>query len=68
MLTGHQKTLSKAFLDEVESIGVPILCTIPDDNNLLEFDMERKSLLELEDDSPAVISINQMMEKVKETI
>jgi len=62
------ETLSKAFLDEVESIGVPILCTVPDDNNLLEFDMERKSLLDLEDDSPAVISINQMMEKIKETI
>jgi len=62
------ETLSQPFLDEVESIGIPILCTIPDDNNLLEFDMERRSLLELEDDSPAVAAINQMMEKVKETI
>ena len=62
------ETLSQAFLDEVESIGIPILCTIPDDNNLLEFDMERRSLLELENDSPAVVAINQMMEKVKEII
>jgi len=62
------ETLNKAFLDEVESIGVPILCTIPDDNNLLEFDMERRSVLELEDDSPAVAAINRMMEKVEEII
>ncbi|MBC2705686.1 AAA family ATPase [Desulfobacula sp.] len=62
------ETLSKAFLDEAESIGVPILCTIPDDNNLLEFDMERRSLLELEDDSPAVVAVKEMMEKVKEII
>jgi len=62
------KNLSKAFLDEVENIGVPILCTIPDDNNLLEFDMERRSLIELEDDSPAVVAIDQMMEKVKEIL
>ena len=62
------QNLSKAFLDEVESIGVPILCTIPDDKNLLEFDMERRSLLELEDDSPAVIAIDKMMEKLKEVI
>lgn len=62
------QTLSKAFLDEVESIGIPILCTIPDDNNLLEFDMERRSLLELEDDSPAVVAIREMMEKVNEMI
>ncbi|MBU8848936.1 MAG: AAA family ATPase [Desulfobacterales bacterium] len=61
-------TLNKAFLDEVEKIGVPILCTIPDDNNLLEFDMARRSLLELEDDSPAVVAIRDMMEKLKEVL
>jgi CO dehydrogenase maturation factor len=62
------KELNQKFLDEVEKIGVPILCTIPDDDNLLEFDMEQRSLLELEDDSPAVLAINEMMEKIKETI
>ncbi len=62
------ENLSKAFLDEVEKIGVPIVCTIPDDKNLLEFDMERRSLLELEDDSPAVAAIDLMMEKLKQAI
>ncbi len=60
--------LSQAFLDEVERIGVPILCTIPDDDNLLEFDMEQRSLMELPDDSKAVLAIDRMMEKIKETI
>jgi CO dehydrogenase maturation factor len=60
--------LSDAFLSEVESIGVPIVCTIPDDPALLEFDMERKALIELEDDSPAVMAIDQMMLRVKEII
>ena len=62
------ETLSNAFLEEAERIGVPILCTIPDDQNLLEFDMERRSLLELPDDSPAVAAIKTMMEKVKNII
>ena len=62
------ETLGKAFLEEVENIGVPIVCTIPDDQNLLEFDMERRSLLELDDPSPAVVAVNQMMEKVKQQI
>lgn len=62
------QTLSKAFLEEAERIGVPILCTIPDDQNLLEFDMERRSLLDLPDDSPAVAAIQALMEKVKEII
>ncbi len=62
------QTLSQAFLDEVEAIGVPIVCTIPDDGNLLEFDMEQRSLIELPDDSPAVVAVNQMMGRVKEMI
>jgi CO dehydrogenase maturation factor len=56
--------LSQAFLDEVEQIGVPLLCTIPQDDNLLEFDMERRSMLELPDDSPAVMAVDDLMEKV----
>lgn len=62
------ETLSKAFLEEADRIGIPILCTIPDDQNLLEFDMERRSLLELPDDSPAVVAVKSLMEKVKEII
>ncbi|NOX35618.1 MAG: AAA family ATPase [Deltaproteobacteria bacterium] len=62
------ENLSKAFLGEVENIGIPILCTIPDDKNLLEFDMERRSVLEMEDDSPSVAAVRDMMEKVKEII
>jgi CO dehydrogenase maturation factor len=61
--------LSQAFLDEASQIGVPILCTIPQDDHLLEFDMERRSLLELPDDSPAVLAVNGLMEKIlKETV
>jgi CO dehydrogenase maturation factor len=56
--------LSQAFLDEVEQIGVPLLCTIPQDDNLLEFDMERRSMLELPDDSSAVMAVDDLMEKV----
>jgi len=62
------ENLSAAFLEEAKRIGVPILCTIPDDQNLLDFDMERRSLLELPDDSPAVVAIKGLMEKVKEII
>ena len=59
------ETLNQAFMDEVEKIGVPILCTIPDDRNLLAFDMEQRSLLDLPDDSAAVKAVDQMMEKVR---
>jgi len=56
--------LGKAFLDEANKIGVQILSTLPNDDTLLEFDMERKSLLDLPDDSKAVVAIDSLMEKV----
>lgn len=62
------KELSNTFLDEAERIGVPIICTLPNDDTLLEFDMERKSLLDLSDDSPAVAAVDGMMEKILEII
>jgi len=60
--------LSQAFLDEVAQIGVPLLCTIPQDDNLLEFDMARRSMLELPDDSPAVVAVDSLMEKVMQQV
>ncbi len=56
--------LGRAFLDEAERIGVEILCTLPNDDTLLEFDMDRKSLLDLPDNSPAAVAVNGLMEKV----
>ncbi|MCP4115479.1 MAG: AAA family ATPase [Desulfobacteraceae bacterium] len=62
------KELGKAFLDECENIGVPIICTIPDDGALLEFDMEQRSLMELPADSAAVMAVDGLMNKVAEYI
>lgn len=58
------EALNDVFLKEVEEIGLPIWGTIPDDPELMTFDMERKSLMELTDDSPSVIAVDKMMEKV----
>ncbi len=60
--------LGSVFLKEVEKIGIPILSTLPNDDALLDFDMERRSLLELPGDSPAVGAVDGMMQKVFKTI
>lgn len=56
------ETLSDAFMKEVESIGLPILGTIPDDGMLLDFDMEQRSLMDLPDDSLSVQAVKKMMD------
>lgn len=62
------ETLGKAFLEEVEAIDIPILATLPSDDALLEFDMERKSLLDLPDDSLAVKAVDNLMIKIKDAV
>ena len=56
--------LNQKFLEEVEEIGVPIICTIPEDNTLLDFDMERKPFMDLPDDTPSVLKIDELMQKI----
>ena len=62
------ETMGKIFLEEVEKIGVPIIGTLPNDESLLEYDMERKSLLDLPDESIAVGAVTQLMETVMNTV
>jgi CO dehydrogenase maturation factor len=63
IVTRGPEKLSDAFLTEVKEIGLPIAGVIPTDPALLEFDMERRSLLELPDDSLSVAAINRLMEE-----
>ena len=56
--------LGKPFLAEVEKIGISIVGIIPNDDALLEYDMEQRSLVELPDDSPAVVAVSGMMTEI----
>ncbi len=61
IVTRAPETLNEAFLAEVEEIGLPIVGIIPDDHSLLDFDMEKRSLMELPEDSPAVAAVERIM-------
>ncbi len=56
--------LNEKFLKEVDEIGVPIISILPEDNTLLDFDMERKPFMDLPDDSPSVLKIDELMKKL----
>ena len=61
IVTRAPKELNDKFLEEVEEIGVPIVGIIPDDPALLDFDMEKRSLMELADESPAVAAVDDLL-------
>ncbi len=62
VVTRGPEKLSDAFLEEAKEIGIPILGVIPNDPALLDFDMEKKSLLDLPDTAPSVVAVTQLME------
>jgi CO dehydrogenase maturation factor len=51
----------KAFIDTIE---VPLLGVIPQDNTLMEFEFSGRPLLELGDESPVYQAVEQMMERI----
>lgn len=63
VVTRAPAQLNEKFLEEVEEIGLPILGTIPDDPALLDFDMEKRSLMELPDNSPAVVAVDALLQE-----
>jgi len=63
VVTRGPEKLSDVFLDEAKEIGIPILGVIPSDPALLEFDMEKKSLLDLPDSSLSVIAVNHLLDE-----
>lgn len=61
LVTRGPEDLSEPFLKEVAEINLPIAGVIPNDPELLDFDMEKKSLLDLPDDSLSVQAVARIM-------
>jgi CO dehydrogenase maturation factor len=61
IVTRAPAQLNATFLGEAEEIGIPLAAIIPDDPALLDFDMEKRSLLELPEASPSVAAVNTLL-------
>ena len=50
--------------ERINKLEVPFLGPVPADNNVMEYDISGKPLIELEDDAPVYQAVAAMMEKV----
>ena len=62
VVTRAPAVLDPAFLAKVEEIGVPLVGRLPDDPQLMEFDLEQKSLMELEKGALSADAVDGMMD------
>jgi CO dehydrogenase maturation factor len=61
VVTRAPSELNDAFMAEVGEIGLEIYGIIPDDPTLLDFDMSKRSLMELPDEAPSVVAVDKLM-------
>jgi len=55
----------KAFFEErIREIGVELIGVVPEDPNVKAFDRVGKPLIDLPDDSPAVLAVGEIMERL----
>ncbi len=59
-----QEKLDPSVIAEMERLGIKPAALIPEDDEIVRFDLEQKPLLELPDNSKSVIAIGKLMEMV----
>ncbi|HSL38964.1 MAG TPA: AAA family ATPase [Desulforhopalus sp.] len=63
VVTRGPEQLGDAFLAEAKEIAIPIAGVIPHDPTLLEFDMARRSLIDLPDSAPSVVAVDRLLDE-----
>jgi len=54
------------LVEEVQRGGLELIGTVPEDEEVMEFDMERRSLLELPDENRSVQAVKEIMGKIQQ--
>ncbi len=62
LIINRTQKLDKRLLDMINKLEVKYLGAILEDNQVIEFDLEEKPLLQLPDSSPAVVSSEQLLD------
>ena len=61
IVTRAPNQLNDTFISEANEIGIPLAAIIPEDPALLDFDMEKRSLLDLPNNSPSVAAVQTLL-------
>jgi len=52
------------IVKKLEDLNLPLLARIPEDENILEFDLKGKPMIDLPNNSQSLLSINKLVEKI----
>ena len=54
----------KHITNRLEELNLPLLAKIPEDPNILEFDMKGTPIIDIPQNSPSLLSINKLVETI----
>ena len=64
IINSVQDELAPRVREELESLGIDSPVIIPRDEEIYQYDLEGRPLVELPDDSEAVMTINNLMDEI----
>ncbi len=64
VITMAPAQIDPSILEEMRTLALPLDAIVPLDENIVEYDLKRKSLVLLPDTSPAVTAVDTLMEKI----
>jgi len=56
---------AEMFRESASKYGIELAGIVPDDKNITDYDLEGRPLIDLPDDSPAVIAVKEILKKLK---
>jgi len=56
---------AKVFGESTSKYGIELAGIVPDDKNITDFDLDGRPLIDLPDDSPAVIAVGKILDNLK---
>ncbi|MFX1443573.1 MAG: AAA family ATPase [Promethearchaeota archaeon] len=52
------------ILEKLDELNLPIIGQIPDDQNITNYDLEGKAIIDLSDDSPSMVEMKKIVKKI----
>jgi CO dehydrogenase maturation factor len=65
ILNRASETQARVFSESASQYGIELAGIVPEDKNITEYDLAGIPLIDLPDDSPAVIAVGKILDRLK---
>lgn len=64
VILNRVKGNTSIVMKKLEDLELPLLAEIPEDNTIIEFELKGKPIIDIPEDSPSFLAVNNLVEKI----